>query len=41
VKEPKKKAVERFAGLTLTDDDRRALAAKKTGRLSVKASYGR
>jgi hypothetical protein len=31
VKGPKKKAVERFRGLALGDDDRRALAAKKAG----------
>jgi hypothetical protein len=31
VKGPKKKAVERFRGLALGDDDRRALAVKKAG----------
>jgi hypothetical protein len=37
VKEPKNKAVERFRGLTLADDDRRELAAKKAaGRLSAR-----
>jgi hypothetical protein len=37
VKEPKKKAVGRFRGLALADDDRRRLAEKKSGgRLSAR-----
>jgi hypothetical protein len=41
VKEPKKKAAERFRGLTLGEDDRRELAVMKAGRKRLSARYWR
>ena len=41
MKEPKGKAVERFRGLTLGEDDRRELAAMKVGRKRLSARHWR